>query len=117
MLGLAVAGWAGKDGGSGLWVGLKEGVLLHFNASLCSGFISTVMSLPLDTAKTRIQQLSANSKTYKGLFDCVTQTARKEGILALWKGFIPAYIRMAPQTTITFIVLEQLKILYFTFTS
>lgn len=46
---------------------------------------------------------------YTGVTDCFTKIARNEGIGALWKGFIPAYARMAPQTTIMFVLLEMLK--------
>ena len=33
---------------------------------------------------------------YKGSVDCFQQTIAKEGFFALYKGFLPVWIRMAP---------------------
>ena len=35
----------------------SDGIVLHFCASLCSGFLSTVVSMPVDITKTRIQTM------------------------------------------------------------
>ena len=40
------------------------------------------------------------------------QTVKKEGITALYKGFIPAWIRMGPWNIIFFVTYEQLKKFY-----
>ena len=37
------------------------------------------------------------------------QTVRNEGFLALYKGFIPTWVRMGPWNIIFFITYEQLK--------
>lgn len=34
-------------------IGLSDGIFLHFNASMISGFVTTAASLPVDIAKTR----------------------------------------------------------------
>lgn len=33
---------------------------------------------------------------YKGSIDCFQQTVKKEGFYALYKGFLPCWLRMAP---------------------
>ena len=43
-----------------------------------------------------------------GAFDLIRFTAR-QGPLAFYKGYVPAFVRLAPQTVLTFIFLEQLK--------
>jgi len=48
-------------------------------------------------------------KLYSGSLDCAVQTIRNEGILALYKGFIPTWVRMGPWNIIFFITYEQLK--------
>ncbi len=56
-------------------------------ASSISGVIATLAhdacSTPIDTIKQRLQ---LNSRPYKGVFDCVAQTVKKDGIGALYKG-------------------------------
>jgi len=86
---------------------LGDNLATHFTASLISGFISTAVSIPIDMAKTRIQTMKAGE--YKNSLDCIVKTARSEGVLSLWKGFTPYFLRLGPHTIITFIVLEQLN--------
>lgn len=40
------------------------------------------------------------------------QTVRTEGFLALYKGFVPTWLRMGPWNVIFFLTYEQLKHLY-----
>lgn len=84
-----------------------DGVMTHFGASLISGFLATAVSLPVDMAKTRIQ----NQKTaqYKNTIDVLIKVGSNEGVFALWKGFAPYFLRLGPHTIITFMVLEQLN--------
>jgi len=82
----------------------------HFVASLASGFISTAVSIPIDMAKTRIQTMKHGE--YKNAIDCIVKTARSEGVLSLWKGFTPYFLRLGPHTIITFVVLEQMNKAY-----
>ena len=46
---------------------------------------------------------------YKSTFECGYVTIRKEGISALYRGFVPAFMRMGPWNIIFFLVYEQLK--------
>jgi hypothetical protein len=45
---------------------------------------------------------------YKSAIDCAVKTARAEGVLGLYKGFLPAYARLAPHRVVHFVTLEQL---------
>ena len=82
---------------------MQDGLLLHSVTSLISGFWCTVVSLPVDITKTRIQTMSEGQ--YKGAIDCVVKTIQSEGVLSLWKGFTPYFFRLGPHTIITFIIL------------
>lgn len=55
------------------------------------------------------QSAVIKSKNYTGTFDCAIQTVRNEGFRALYKGFIPTWVRMGPWNIIFFITYEQLK--------
>lgn len=93
----------------------KEGIQLHFVASMMSGFITTVASMPVDIAKTRLQSMkvSADGKAeYRGTVDVLSRVVRQEGPFALWKGFTPYFCRLGPHTVLTFIFLEQLNSSY-----
>lgn len=51
---------------------------------------------------------------YKGSLDCGMKTVRNEGFSALYKGFIPTWVRMGPWNIIFFITYEQLKQMHWT---
>ncbi|XP_001357756.2 mitochondrial 2-oxoglutarate/malate carrier protein [Drosophila pseudoobscura] len=90
---------------------MNEGIKLHFCASMLSGLLTTMTSMPLDIAKTRIQNMKKveGKPEYRGTTDVLLRVARQEGIFALWKGFTPYYCRLGPHTVLTFILLEQMN--------
>ena len=46
---------------------------------------------------------------YKGIIDCFTKTIKNEGPLALYKGFMPVWLRLAPWQIIFWTSYEQLR--------
>jgi len=87
--------------------GLPDSVGTHLVAAFASGFCATVVSLPFDVAKTRLQQTTVGAPAYSGMADCMTQIAKTEGVASLWKGFAPAFTRTGPYITLTMVFLEQ----------
>ncbi|KAM3726711.1 Mitochondrial uncoupling protein [Dirofilaria immitis] len=86
----------------------------HFIASLVSGMAAAIVSTPADVVKTRIMvQLRNNDKRsmhrYKGSYDCLKRICRDEGFFALYKGFVPLYVRSAPWSLIFWITYEQMR--------
>jgi solute carrier family 25 oxoglutarate transporter 11 len=94
---------------------VNDNVFCHFGASMISGLATTAASMPVDIAKTRIQNMKVvdGVPEYKGALDVWMRVIRTEGIFALWKGFTPYYARLGPHTVLTFIFLEQMNSLYF----
>ncbi|XP_011698057.1 PREDICTED: mitochondrial 2-oxoglutarate/malate carrier protein-like [Wasmannia auropunctata] len=90
---------------------IKEGVALHFCASMMSGFITAFNSMPFDIAKTRIQNMKTTEKL-PGMISVMMSIAKNEGIKYLWKGFWPTYCRIGPHTVLTLVINEQLMRLY-----
>ncbi|XP_043269516.1 mitochondrial 2-oxoglutarate/malate carrier protein-like [Venturia canescens] len=92
----------------------EENIMLHFASSMISGLITTAASMPVDIAKTRIQNMKMidGKPEFKGTIDVLTKVVRNEGIFALWKGFFPYYARLGPHTVLTFIFLEQMTAAY-----
>ncbi|XP_049876410.1 mitochondrial 2-oxoglutarate/malate carrier protein-like [Pectinophora gossypiella] len=91
---------------------IADGVFLHFCASMVSGLITTIASMPVDIIKTKIQSAAKGQNQ----IEVVTSLIRNEGVLALWKGFLPYYARLGPHTVLTFIFLEQLNSAYLKYT-
>ncbi|KAL7734247.1 hypothetical protein ACLKA6_011914 [Drosophila palustris] len=94
---------------------IDEGFLLHICASMCSGLLTTIASMPLDMAKTRIQQMKVidGKAEYTGAIDVILKVVKHEGFFSLWKGFTPYLARIAPHTVFAFVFLEQLNKAYF----
>lgn len=88
-----------------------DGIAVHFVASMISGLVTTIASMPVDIAKTRIQNMKIidGKPEYKGAADVLLRVIRQEGFFSLWKGFTPYYFRLGPHTVITFIFLEQMN--------
>jgi len=91
-----------------------DGIFLHFCSSMISGLVTTIASMPVDIAKTRIQNMKTidGKPEYSGALDVLGKVVKNEGPLALWKGFTPYYARLGPHTVLTFIFLEQMNAAY-----
>lgn len=46
---------------------------------------------------------------YKGSLDCLFKTVENEGFWALYKGFLPVWIRMAPWSLTFWMSFEQIR--------
>ncbi|XP_043933021.1 mitochondrial 2-oxoglutarate/malate carrier protein [Protopterus annectens] len=92
----------------------RDDILCHFCASMISGLVTTAASMPVDIAKTRIQNMRMidGKPEYKNGLDVLVKVVRKEGFFSLWKGFTPYYARLGPHTVLTFIFLEQMNKYY-----
>ncbi|KAJ4890790.1 Mitochondrial uncoupling protein 5 [Raphanus sativus] len=91
---------------------MRDGLATHVASSFAAGFVASVASNPVDVIKTRVMNMKVEAgKTapYKGAVDCALKTVRAEGIMALYKGFLPTVSRQAPFTVIMFVTLEQVK--------
>ncbi|XP_035214347.1 mitochondrial dicarboxylate carrier-like [Stegodyphus dumicola] len=85
----------------------SDNLVTHLTASVMAGAIATTLTQPLDVLKTRA--MNAKPGEYKAFWHCVAVTA-KLGPLGFFKGYIPAFIRLSPQTVLTFIFFEQLRL-------
>lgn len=61
----------------------------------------------MDVLKTRA--MNANTSEAQTLRGLIMATA-KEGPLSFFKGYVPAFVRLAPHTILTFVFLEQLRL-------
>ncbi|KAK7873949.1 hypothetical protein R5R35_012959 [Gryllus longicercus] len=90
----------------------------HFISSFIASLGSAIASTPIDVIRTRLmnqrklKQVGSSNHIYSGSMDCLVRTVRNEGFFALYKGFVPTWVRMGPWNIIFFITYEQLKQLY-----
>ncbi|KAM5343864.1 hypothetical protein ACJ41O_012401 [Fusarium nematophilum] len=73
-------------------------------AAAVAGLAGTVVSLPFDFVKTRLQNQSMAATTpgsipmYSGTVDCLVKTVQREGPLRFYRDFWPYLIRVAPHS-------------------
>jgi len=84
--------------------GTKDTKQTRLIASAIAGLSASVVSLPFDNIKTKLQKMKANSEgkyPYNGIFDCVKKSIAREGVTGLWTGLPTFYFRVAPHAMIT----------------
>jgi solute carrier family 25 protein 34/35 len=103
-------------------LGVEEGPALHLASSTASGFVVCCVMHPpgkftfqsyqmphltigLDTIMSRMY--NQNGNLYQGVFDCLAKTVKTEGLLAIYKGFLPHLARILPHTILTLSLAEQ----------
>lgn len=84
---------------------LQDNLLLHTIASSFAGTVATTICSPADVIKARVMA-SADRSSVIGI---LAKSFREEGALFIFKGWTPAFIRLAPNTVLMFVFLEQLK--------
>ncbi|KAI0262961.1 mitochondrial carrier [Gloeopeniophorella convolvens] len=89
---------------------MREGLPLHFAASMFAGFICSVTSNPVDVVKVRV--MNDKERRYKSVLDCVRVMLRQEGPLAFYKGFGMCWARLGAHTVLSFVVFEQLRAVF-----
>jgi solute carrier family 25 protein 14/30 len=91
---------------------MEEGMGLHFVASMFAGVMVAATTSPVDLLRTRIMNQPKGVKQYSGMVDCFKKVVRKEGIMVLYRGFTPQWMRFGPFTIIQFMVWEKMRNMY-----
>jgi hypothetical protein len=86
---------------------LPDGPIIHFLASFVSGLVTTTATSPVDVIKTRV--MNATHGEYTGPLDCLLKLLRTEGPRALFRGWVPNYLRLGPHFIISLPLYEQLR--------
>ncbi|KAI5723134.1 hypothetical protein M8J76_001747 [Diaphorina citri] len=89
---------------------LSDSHLTHVGMA---GLVAATMGTPADVVKTRIMNqptdINGRGLLYKSSLDCLLRTVENEGFLALYKGFLPVWIRMAPWSLTFWLSFEQIR--------
>ena len=85
-----------------------DNLTTHFTSSLIAGGIATTLTQPFDVLKTRA--MDARKGESKNALDVIKGVAMEGGILGFFKGYVPSFIRLGPQTILTFVFMEQIRL-------
>ncbi|CAL9151367.1 unnamed protein product [Musa hybrid cultivar] len=103
-----------RDGDGG---GRKRGWAWQFQrdvvaGAVMGGFVHTVVA-PIERAKLLLQTQESNAalllhdaggpgRRFRGMLDCISRTAREEGVLSLWRGNGTGVLRYYPSVALNF---------------
>jgi len=81
----------------------------NFVSGAIGGFVGTALNTPFDVVKSRIQgaeNIPGIMPKYNWTYPALVTIAREEGLVALYKGFVPKVLRLAPGGGILLLVVE-----------
>jgi len=81
----------------------------NFVSGSIGGFAGTVLNTPFDVVKSRIQgaaKIPGVNPKYNWTYPALVTIAREEGLAALYKGFVPKVLRLAPGGGVLLLVVE-----------
>lgn len=86
-----------------------------FCAAMSSGLLYSIVTMPFETCKNRMAFQKPDPATGKlpftGTAQAITKIMKTDGILALWNGFIPYYLRCGGHTVFMFMAIQQLRLM------
>jgi len=86
------------------YYGTKDTKQTRLISSAIAGLSASIVSLPFDNIKTKLQKMKANAEgkyPYTGVADCLRKSIAREGVTGLWTGLPTYYFRVAPHAMIT----------------
>jgi len=89
---------------------MEEGASLFVVCGLISGLTATTIAAPADLIRTRVMndRTVGGPRVLRGL-QCLAQTVRYEGPAALFKGWVPAWLRLGPLFVISWPIMEFMR--------
>jgi solute carrier family 25 (mitochondrial dicarboxylate transporter), member 10 len=88
--------------------GMDDDTKTHLVASFMAGIVATTVCSPADVVKTRIM----GSTNREHIWQILKRSTMSEGSLWVFKGWVPSFLRLGPQTVLTLLILEQHKKVY-----
>ncbi|KAK9822412.1 hypothetical protein WJX74_003136 [Apatococcus lobatus] len=79
----------------------------HLASSLATGLVTTTITSPVDVVKTHMFMGGAHKG--QNVLQCAAAIVKRNGPKGLLRGWTAQYIRLGPQTTVIFVVMEPLR--------
>ncbi|KAK4098258.1 mitochondrial carrier [Parathielavia hyrcaniae] len=89
--------------------GMHDGLATHFTASFLAGVVAATVTSPIDVIKTRVMSATGGNH---GVLGVLREVYAKEGMRWMFKGWVPSFLRLGPQTICTFLFLESHRKIY-----
>lgn len=83
-----------------------EGTVLHFSASFMAGTVATTVCSPADVIKATLMNAPNAATGLASLKDHL----KTDGAKFLFRGYVPSWIRLTPNTILIWMFFEQFKI-------
>lgn len=94
------------------WFGPSK-VLTALIAAMISGVAVAITMTPFDVISTRLYNQPVDElrrgKLYQGFWDCILKVCRAEGVLGLYKGMGPVFLRLAPHTVLSMLFWDLMR--------
>ncbi|AEO61958.1 hypothetical protein MYCTH_2312784 [Thermothelomyces thermophilus ATCC 42464] len=87
---------------------MQDNLATHFSASFLAGVVAATVTSPVDVIKTRVMSSSGDH----GVVRVLREVSAKEGMRWMFKGWVPSFLRLGPQTICTFLFLESHRKVY-----
>ncbi|EDW63534.1 mitochondrial uncoupling protein 4 [Drosophila virilis] len=92
---------------------MPDNLLIQFLGAMIAGLSGAVLSTPADVVKSRMMNQPVDKAGrglhYRGTMDCFTKLVQQEGFMAMYKGFLPYWLRVGPWTLIFWLTFEQIR--------
>ncbi|KAL5521235.1 hypothetical protein ACEPAG_9158 [Sanghuangporus baumii] len=85
----------------------EDNIYCHFTASFAAGTVATTVCSPADVIKSRI--MNASGPGSNSSIAVIRNSFKNEGPLWMFRGWVPAWMRLQPTTILIFLTLEQLR--------
>ncbi|KAB5536750.1 hypothetical protein PHYPO_G00110980 [Pangasianodon hypophthalmus] len=87
--------------------------LIALMAAMVSGVAVAITMTPFDVISTRLYNQPVDElrkgRFYTGFLDCLVKVSRTEGVLGLYKGMGPVFMRLAPHTVLSMLLWDVLR--------
>ena len=98
----------------GFWMratGADDGLGTHLCASMLTGLVTTTVTNPVDMIKTQlyVERGPNCGGASAGAGGALRRVLAREGPAGLMRGWSANYVRLGPQTVITFVALEKFR--------
>ncbi|XP_012688470.1 LOW QUALITY PROTEIN: solute carrier family 25 member 34-like [Clupea harengus] len=87
--------------------------LVALTAAMLSGVVVTITMTPFDVVSTRLYNQPVDEfrrgLLYRGFSDCMLKVSQAEGLLGLYKGIWPVFLRLAPHTVLSMLLWDLMR--------
>ncbi|KAG5895800.1 hypothetical protein JTB14_029216 [Gonioctena quinquepunctata] len=94
--------------------GLPDDTSLHILSSTFTAFVIAALSTPADVIKSRVMNQRVdrygNGTLYSSTADCLEKTVQDEGLKALYKGFMPTWMKLVSWSLTFWVTYENISV-------